>query len=176
LWNIRSRRQGVLPIILKNGRVGLAGAGEALERRRKFLSESGIEAELIGPQITPERLTGFTAFFVAGLSHPESERLAAVAHEAKVLVNVEDQPDLCDFFVPAVVRRGDLLIAISTSGRSPGLAKLLRQWIERNVGLVWADRLAEASTRRAAWRAAGTEPADVARKTSDLINARGWLA
>ena len=51
-----------------------------------------------------------------------------------MLVNVVDAPDLSDFIVPAVVRRGDLLLAISTSGASPALAKRMRQALEEQFG------------------------------------------
>jgi siroheme synthase-like protein len=48
-----------------------------------------------------------------------------------VPVNVADQPELCDFIVPAIVRRGDVVVAISTSGKSPALAAALRSDIEK---------------------------------------------
>src|SRR5262249_29031317 len=56
------------------------------------------------------------------------------AHAAGALVNTADQPSLCDFIMPAVVRRGDIAIAISTGGASPGLAARLRQKIARLIG------------------------------------------
>jgi precorrin-2 dehydrogenase/sirohydrochlorin ferrochelatase len=172
----RPGERRVLPIILKDGAVGLAGAGEALGRRRKFLADSGQRVERVEPGLPPPDLVGLAALFVAGLPRSQSQQLASAARRAGVLVNVEDQPDLCDFYVPAVVRRGDLLIAISTSGKSPGLAKLIRQWIERKVTPAWAGRLAEASTSRAKWRAGGSSLADVAQKTADLVQEKGWLA
>lgn len=165
----------MLPIILR-GRAALAGAGDALERRRKFLIESGVESVVVEPQSPGGQLTGFSTFFVAGLSRSESERLVAAAREARVLVNVEDEPDLCDFYVPAIVRRGDLLIAISTSGKAPGLASLLRQWIERTIPPAWAIRLAEVSARRVVWRANGSSPVEVARKTAAFADEQGWFA
>ncbi len=61
---------------------------------------------------------------------PASARLAQLARDAGVLVNVEDVPDLCDFHVPAAVRRGDLLLTVSTGGRAPGLSRILREWLE----------------------------------------------
>lgn len=75
-----------------------------------------------------------------------------IYHEAKrrgVLCNVVDVPEYCDFFYPAVVRRGDLQIAISTSGQSPSLAQKLRQQLERQFGPgyeEWVRQLGE--TRR----------------------------
>jgi len=56
------------------------------------------------------------------------------AHKRGALCNVVDDPDYCDFFYPAVVRRGALQIAISTSGLSPALAHRLRVELERQFG------------------------------------------
>ncbi|MGA9979237.1 MAG: bifunctional precorrin-2 dehydrogenase/sirohydrochlorin ferrochelatase, partial [Candidatus Sulfotelmatobacter sp.] len=63
--------------------------------------------------------------------------------------NVVDVPEFCDFFYPAVVRRGDLQIAISTSGQSPSLAQKLRQQLEQQFGPRYAPWVAElGETRR----------------------------
>ena len=56
-----------------------------------------------------------------------------------VLCNSVDDPPNCDFFYPAVVRRGALQIAISTNGRSPALASRLRRELEKQFGSEWAD-------------------------------------
>ena len=66
-----------------------------------------------------------------------------------ILCNVVDVPEYCDFFYPAVVRRGDLQIAISTAGKSPSLAQKLRQQLERQFSEgygAWVEQLGE--TRR----------------------------
>ncbi|HEY6301782.1 MAG TPA: bifunctional precorrin-2 dehydrogenase/sirohydrochlorin ferrochelatase [Terriglobales bacterium] len=82
-----------------------------------------------------------------------SENLNKVIYHAAqrrgVLCNVVDVPEYCDFFYPAVVRRGDLQIAISTAGKSPSLAQKIRQQLERQFGpgyAEWVKRLGE--TRR----------------------------
>ncbi len=62
-----------------------------------------------------------------------------------MLVNVEDVLPLCDFHVPAVVRRGDLLLTASTGGAAPGLARALREWLAQNFGPEWTDRLKDIS-------------------------------
>lgn len=56
-----------------------------------------------------------------------------------VLCNVVDDPEHCDFFFPAVVRRGPLQIAISTDGRSPALAARLRRELEKQFGPEWGS-------------------------------------
>jgi precorrin-2 dehydrogenase/sirohydrochlorin ferrochelatase len=65
--------------------------------------------------------------------------LACRAH--RVLCNVVDDPEHCDFFYPAVVQRGALQIAISTDGQSPALAARLRKEMERQFGPEWAPFL-----------------------------------
>jgi siroheme synthase-like protein len=62
---------------------------------------------------------------------------ASIYEEAKALgipVNVVDDPPLCGFILPAIIRRGPITLAFSTSGRSPALAKRLRQYFERAIG------------------------------------------
>jgi precorrin-2 dehydrogenase/sirohydrochlorin ferrochelatase len=167
----------LLPIVLKPGlaQVALIGRGEALLRRRKLLAEAGFRPLLLGPDAGASEFDGLTGLFVAGYCEHISARLAAAARAGGLLVNVEDRPELCDFHVPAVVRRGDLLISVSTSGKSPGLAKLVRQWIERRLGPEWSGQLREASTLRAQWRRSGLSPSEVSQKTAALAAARGWL-
>lgn len=64
--------------------------------------------------------------------------VAATARARGVLVNVVDTPEACDFYVPAVVRRGALQVAISTDGRSPALAAHVRGRIETMLGAEYA--------------------------------------
>ena len=60
-------------------------------------------------------------------------RAAQVCRRKKVLINVVDNPELCDFYVPAVVERGPLQIAISTGGTSPLFAKRLREELQKVI-------------------------------------------
>jgi precorrin-2 dehydrogenase/sirohydrochlorin ferrochelatase len=168
----------VLPLVLNPGKnaIGLAGAGEGLARRAAMLAEAGVEPVHIAPQAGKAELQGLAILFVAGLSPARSGTLAARARAAGVLVNVEDQPALCDFHVPAAIRRGDLLVTVSTGGKAPGLAKLLRQWIERRLGLEWDEHLAEVASARVGWRQSGVTPPEVSRRTAALVEQRGWLA
>lgn len=165
----------MLPIVLKPGQaqVALIGRGEALLRRQNLLAQAGFRPRLLDAESS--EFGGLTALFVAGYPEDISATLAAAARAHGLLVNVEDRPQLCDFHVPAVVRRGDLLISISTAGKSPGLAKLVRQWIERRLGPEWSGQLREASTLRAQWRESGLQPSEVSQRTAALAAARGWL-
>jgi len=161
----------VLPLAIdpRTVRVGLIGAGEGLARRRAFLTESGVEA----PE--PGLSDGLRVLFVAGLDRARSAALAAQARAKGVLVNVEDVPELCDFHVPAVVRRGDLTLTVSTNGRAPGLSRLLREWLARIFGPEWTGRLDEAARAREGWRAEGLAPSEVSERTRDLAARQGWL-
>jgi precorrin-2 dehydrogenase/sirohydrochlorin ferrochelatase len=75
-----------------------------------------------------------------------------------VLCNVVDDPEYCDFYYPAVVRRGDLQIAISTNGRSPSLSQKLRQQLERQFGPGYAQWVAELGETRKLVMASDLEP------------------
>jgi precorrin-2 dehydrogenase/sirohydrochlorin ferrochelatase len=80
---------------------------------------------------------------VAGARDPAvREAVAAAARSRGVLLNVMDDPDRCDFAAPAVVRRGDLVIAVSTGGRSPALASRLRRLLEERFGPEWEELVA----------------------------------
>ena len=77
---------------------------------------------------------------VASSSNPDvRESIFREAEEFGVLVNVMDDNPHCHFAAPAIVRRGDLVIAISTGGRSPALARRLREELEERFGPVWKD-------------------------------------
>ena len=86
---------------------------------------------------------------VATASRTLNERVYYEAQRRGVLCNVVDVPDLCDFFYPSVVRRGDLQIAVSTAGQSPSLAQKIRQQLEKQFGPGYAAWVAElGETRR----------------------------
>jgi precorrin-2 dehydrogenase/sirohydrochlorin ferrochelatase len=81
---------------------------------------------------------------VAATSRAElNRRIYAAAQRSRVLCNVVDVPELCDFFYPAVVRRGDLQIAISTAGQSPSLASRIRRRLQAQFGPEYAARVAQ---------------------------------
>jgi precorrin-2 dehydrogenase/sirohydrochlorin ferrochelatase len=112
--------------------------------------------------------------FMAGLPDADSARLAGIARAHRVLVNAEDVPPLCDAYALAMVRRGNLVIAVSTEGRSPALARVLRQWLEVRFGPEWAGHLAEAAALRGELRAAGAGFAEITAATSARL--AEWLS
>jgi precorrin-2 dehydrogenase/sirohydrochlorin ferrochelatase len=93
-------------------------------------------------------LDGAFLAVVATASRRLNELIYQEAGRRGVLCNVVDVPDLCDFFYPAVVRRGDLQIAISTAGQSPSLAQKLRQQLEKQFGVGYTEWVAELGETR----------------------------
>jgi len=167
----------MLPLVLNplSLKAGLAGRGQALERRAALLAEAGVEARILPETVTDEVLASLQLLFVAGLAEGEARELAARARRLKVLVNVEDVLPLCDFHVPAIVRRGALLLTASTGGQVPGLARRLREALAEQFGPEWTGRLKDLGTARAKWRAQGLPPAEVSEQVREMIARMGWL-
>jgi precorrin-2 dehydrogenase/sirohydrochlorin ferrochelatase len=97
---------------------------------------------------TEEDLAGTFLAIVATGSRTLNSSIYREAQTRGVLCNVVDDPEYCDFYYPAVVRRGDLQIAVSTNGQSPALAQKLRQQLERQFGPGYARWLAELGATR----------------------------
>lgn len=186
----------MLPVLLDPKRVEivLVGAGEPFLQRLALLEAAKAhrltvyvddpDAELAGRlgdcwragRPSTADLARADILFVAGLDEDEGQALADKARANGTLVNVEDVKPLCDFHVPSIVRRGDLLMTVSTGGKSPGLARRLRQELESRFGPEWADRLDELSARRDAWRAEGLALKEVGRRVVRYIDEKGWLS
>jgi precorrin-2 dehydrogenase/sirohydrochlorin ferrochelatase len=165
----------LLPIILSDEfvSVGLAGAGDALARRAALLAEAGIKPLAVDPQ---ESLPAIRVLFIAGLDMDAAAALTRRARAAGILVNAEDLPALCDFHMPAILRRGDLVLTASTGGQAPGLARQLREWLEGRFGPEWQLHLEDVGGARTIWRAGGLAPEEVSRRTRALVTEKGWLA
>ena len=128
----------------------IVGGGTVAERKTNALIEAGARVTLVAPEVTPplrtleesgavrllERrfmesdLDGALLVISATDDVAVQQQVAAAARARGILINTVDQPALCDFIVPAVVRRGDVVLAISTSGKSPALAAALRAKLE----------------------------------------------
>ena len=82
-------------------------------------------------------------FLVIGATSDEAlnQQISTDAEKRNLLCNIADVPKACNFILPAVVRRGDLIIAISTSGNSPAFAKKLRKQLEAQFGEEYARLL-----------------------------------
>ena len=105
------------------------------------------EVEWLARDISPAELEG-VFLVVAATSHPEMNDLVfREAQNRGILCNVVDDPERCDFYYPAVLRRGQLQIAISTGGLSPALAQRLRRELEQQFAPgygEWLEELGEA--------------------------------
>jgi precorrin-2 dehydrogenase/sirohydrochlorin ferrochelatase len=151
------------------GRPVLAvGAGKIGESKIAGLLETGAQIRVVALQASPavrewaregkialelrpfksEDLDGAFLAVVATSSRTLNERVYHEAQRRGVLCNVVDVPDLCDFFYPSVVRRGDLQIAVSTAGNSPSLAQKIRQQLEKQFGPGYADWVRELGETR----------------------------
>ncbi len=146
---------------LQDKNVVVVGGGRVAERKVKALLNCHAQIRLISPRITPGlkkmvsrgklkwRSRAFRggdqrgAFLVfAATDDPEVNRLiAAQTKKTRTLVNVVNLPEASSFLVPAVVRRGGLIIAVSTGGHSPALAKMIRQELGRAFGREFSDFL-----------------------------------
>lgn len=123
-------------------------------RKVRTLLECGARVTVISPEATPElaalagqgRIQWHTrdyrasdldnTFLVIGATDDQrlNHKIHHDAEMAQRLCNIADQPDLCNFILPAVMRRGNLMITVSTGGKSPAFAKHLRQQLEKQYG------------------------------------------
>ncbi len=92
------------------------------------------------------------------------------AQQRNILCNVVDDPEYCDFYYPAVVRRGDLQLAISTNGHSPALAQRIRRELEIQFGPEYGEWLEELGKIRQQLFARGMNPDDRRRLLHELAS------
>jgi precorrin-2 dehydrogenase/sirohydrochlorin ferrochelatase len=126
---------------------------EASASVRRWAEEGRIELEL--REFSADDMEGAFLVVVATASAALNKFAYDEAQRRGVLCNVVDVPEVCDFYYPAVVQRGDLQIAISTAGQSPSLAQKLRQQLERQFGTGYADWVEELGETRKLIRASG---------------------
>jgi precorrin-2 dehydrogenase/sirohydrochlorin ferrochelatase len=146
---------------IKNRDCLIVGGGDVGTRKVNTLMACGARATVVSPDPTPQLtrlasegsitlkrrayrkddLTGM--FLVIGATDDErlNRQISRDAEQAHILCNIADRPEICNFILPSIVRRGDLVITISTSGKSPALAKHLRQKLETQFGREYADFL-----------------------------------
>lgn len=130
------------------------GGGAVATRKVKGLLEAGARVTVVSPNLTPllaqlrqeERfqhvareyregdLEGFEVCMVATDDGAVNAQVAQEGRRRRVWVNASDDPANCDFILPSVFRRGDVVIAASTGGSSPALARRLREELEAFLG------------------------------------------
>jgi precorrin-2 dehydrogenase/sirohydrochlorin ferrochelatase len=111
-------------------------------------------------------LDGTFLAIVATASGDLNRSIYREAQQRGILCNVVDVPEYCDFYYPAVVRRGDLQIAVSTNGQSPSLAQKLRHQLERQFGPGYARWVTELGETRKLVLASNLDP----KRKSDLLH------
>jgi len=168
----------MFPIILdpKHVRFMLVGRGPLSDKRFAQLTEAGADVRRFeGNFPTEDQIKTAHIVYIADVPHMKAEGLAQTCRRLGVLVNVEDVLPLCDFHTPAMVRRGDLLLSISTNGKSPALARRLKNYLAARLDGSWAEKLDKIGQMRQEWRSQGLSMAEVGEKTDALITAEGWL-
>ncbi|MGI9433489.1 MAG: precorrin-2 dehydrogenase/sirohydrochlorin ferrochelatase family protein [Geminicoccaceae bacterium] len=174
-------------------RLVLIGRGEIAQRRLALLDDAGAEhlaiyadapsldlEEAAGDRLrkrlpTASELAPFQIVWIADLPLDLALPLAAAVRAGGGLVNVEDVKQGCDFHNPAQVRRGDLLLTVSTNSQSPGLAARIRRQLGRHFGPEWAERLQRVGAKRRAWKRRSRSLSDLSRLTDAAIDSKGWL-
>ena len=108
------------------------------------------EIEWLSREFQASDAQGKTIVFAATGKRDIDRSVFALCRAAGVWCNAIDDPEYCDFYSPAIVRRGDLQIAVSTNGQSPALAQQIRQELEVRFDISWCERIAELGRQRRA--------------------------
>lgn len=161
----------LLPLFVKlSGRdVLVVGAGPMGALRVRQLADAGARVTVVAPQVSPaaERAAvvhrrPFQAddldgkWLAVAAAPPEVNRAVfAAAEERRVLVNAVDDPACATTYFPGVVRRGGVTVAVSTDGRAPALAGLLREAIEAFLPEELSTWLESAELLRKGWKEQG---------------------
>nr|WP_268894597.1 bifunctional precorrin-2 dehydrogenase/sirohydrochlorin ferrochelatase [Heliomicrobium gestii] len=139
----------------------VVGGGQVAERKIESLLEVGARVTVISPAITAQiqdwvnedklrchlrpyqdgDAAGHIVVVAATDVTEVNEQVARDCFQRNILINTVDIPSLCNFYVPAVVRRGDLTIAISTNGASPAVARRIREKLEATFGEEYGEYL-----------------------------------
>ena len=141
-------------IKLKNEKILVVGGGAVATRKVKTLINYSPGITIVSPQITSilkdlilkynlkyykrnykkSDLKNKKIVFVATNDEKLNKQISKDAQQSGILVNVVDNSEHCSFIVPSIITRGDLQIAISTSGISPLLTKMIRKKLEKLFG------------------------------------------
>lgn len=139
----------------------VVGGGKVALRKVKNLLQCGTIIDVVSPEFCEEiahlgreglvsliprnfedqDIKGRMLVFAATSDEAVNQRIYELCRESNILVNTVDDPDKCNFLVPATMRRGALTIAINTEGKSPLLARRIRKEMEDRYGAEYADYL-----------------------------------
>jgi len=173
----------------------VVGGGNVAERKVRRLLESGARVEVVGKELTPRLsawkgegriihrdslyddgcLSGASLVIGATNDGDVNGKIAQDARRRGIPVNIADDPARCDFILPSVVERGDLQILVSTGGKSPALARKIREELEGRYGPEYAvllDILGELREKVIAGRSGADNPEPFsALVRSDILDA-----
>ena len=164
-------------LVVAGKRCVVVGGGSVAARKTRSLVDAGADVLVIAPEINeeikalpvkvaerPYRRCDLSAAWLALAATDDAavnRQVFADGQRVRVWVNVADDPDACSFTLPAVMRRGPVTVAVSTSGYSPALATWIRERISADLGpevALLAELLSEA---RDALKASGRSTEDV---------------
>ncbi|GAA4788485.1 hypothetical protein GCM10023231_15880 [Olivibacter ginsenosidimutans] len=91
------------------------------------------QIEIVQKAFEPADMDGMHLVIAATNDHSLNEQIRLAAKERSLLINVADKPDLCDFYLGSIVKKGDLKIAISTNGKSPTIAKRIKEVLTEGI-------------------------------------------
>lgn len=137
----------------------VVGGGDVATRKVMSLVECNAAVLVVSPKITPEieclandkriaiehrdyiegDIEGATLAIIATDDPALNKRISQEARDKNIPINVVDTPEICTFIVPSIIRRGDLIISISTSGSCPALAKTIRKDLQKQFGEEYAE-------------------------------------
>jgi precorrin-2 dehydrogenase/sirohydrochlorin ferrochelatase len=188
----------LFPMFLKlEGRHSLVvGAGKIAESKIESLLVTEARIHVVAPQVNdkiagwarqklislnqrefqPSDLEGMFIAIAATSSRDLNETIFREAQRRKVLCNAVDDPEHCHFYYPAVVRRGDLQIAISTAGRSPALAQRLRRELETQYRPEYADWVSQLGSIRENLFKVEEDPEKRRRLLHDMASRKAFAA
>lgn len=133
----------------------VVGGGQVAARKVETLIAHGASVLLVSPDVDPsiadlaqssdklsiaqrpyrcEDINGIMLVVAATSDESVNKMIASDAIEKKILYNVVDQPELCNFFIPSILERGDLTVAVSTGGACPSFAKHIRKHLNDAIG------------------------------------------
>ena len=183
---------GYIPIFFDvTGRTCVViGGGEVAARKVESLLEAGARVTVVSPRLSPPLqavaarglvthiardyapgdIKGCLLVYAATDDPKLHRELAAEARTLGIPINVADEPELCSFIAPAVVKRGALQIAISTGGASPAFAARIRRELEDRFGAEYALTLDLMRAARRRLHAEEIAPAERMRQLTDLAN------
>jgi precorrin-2 dehydrogenase / sirohydrochlorin ferrochelatase len=168
----------MLPVMLnlETLKIALIGEGEKLRAREAKLFELGAKhLTVMNASFSHIEFHNFDVVMIVGLPEDIFTNLHSAAKAAGCLVNVEDKKEYCDFFFQSFVKRGGLLISVSTSGKTPGTAKIVRDKIAEIFPQEWENYIDEIAVKRMEWKQSGKTYDEVNQLTKLYVKERGWV-